>query len=140
MRMLGLLIIDIIIVIIYGIALIVMLITKASSDEIIATTAIYCIAATIVNGIVYLYPQINYFYNFNNICYVFNKTFTDELSSIKSAFQSTHDKTASLIERMNTEITSKENSIKELQYEIKEIESIKAQADNFVTNLKNILA
>lgn len=25
----------------------------------------------------------------------FNKTFTDELSSIKSAFQSTHDKTAS---------------------------------------------
>ena len=70
----------------------------------------------------------------------FNKTFTDELSSIKSAFQSTHDKTASLIERMNTKITSKENSIKELQYEIKEIESIKAQADNFVTNLKNILA
>ena len=66
----------------------------------------------------------------------FNKTFTDELSSIKSAFQSTHDKTASLIERMNTEITSKENSIKELQYEIKEIED---KADNFVTNLKNIL-
>lgn len=118
--MLELLIIDIIIVTIYGIALIVMLITKASSDEIITATAIYCIVATIVNGIVYLYPQINYFYNFNNICYVFNKTFTDELSSIKSAFQSTHDKTASLIERMNTEITSKENSIKELQYEIKE--------------------
>ena len=137
--MLGLLIIDIIIVTIYGIALIVMLITKASSDEIITATAIYCIVATIVNGIVYLYPQINYFYNFNTICYVFNKTFTDELSSIKSAFQSTHDKTASLIERMNTEITSKENSIKELQYEIKEIENIKAQADNFVTNLKNIL-
>lgn len=128
--MLELLIIDIIIVTIYGIALIVMLITKASSDEIITATAIYCIAATIVNGIVYLYPQINCFYNFNNICYVFNKTFTDELSSIKSA---------SLIERMNTEITSKENSIKELQYEIKEIEDIKAQADNFVTNLKNIL-
>lgn len=54
--MLGLLVIDIIIVIIYGIALIAMLITKASSDEIIATTAIYCIAATIVNGIIYLYP------------------------------------------------------------------------------------
>ena len=95
MTILGLLIIDIIIVIIYGIALIVMLITKASSDEIITATAIYCIAATI--------------------------------------------ETASLIERMNTEITSKENSIKELQYEIKEIEDIKAQADNFVTNLKNIL-
>ena len=30
---------------------------------------------------------------------------------------------------MNTEITSKENSIKELQYEIKEIENIKAQVD-----------
>ena len=66
----------------------------------------------------------------------FNKTFTDELSS----FQSTHDKTASLIERMNTKIASKESSIKELQNEIKDIESIKAQADNFVTNLKNILA
>lgn len=70
----------------------------------------------------------------------FNKTFTDELSSIESALQSTHDKTASLIERMNAEIASKENSIKELQYEIKEIENIKAQADNFVANLKNILA
>lgn len=70
----------------------------------------------------------------------FNKTFTDELSSIKSTFQSTHDKTASLIERMNTEIASKENSIKELQNEIKDIENIKSQADNFITNLKNILA
>lgn len=66
----------------------------------------------------------------------FNKTFTDELSSIKSA----HDKTASLIERMNTEIAAKESSIKELQDEIKDIESIKTQADNFVANLKNILA
>ena len=54
--MIGLLIIDIIIVIIYGIALITMLITKASSDEIISATAIYCIAAVIVNGIIYLYP------------------------------------------------------------------------------------
>ena len=71
---------------------------------------------------------------------IFSKTFTDELSSIKSAFQSTHDKTASLIERMNTEIASKENSIKELKNEIKDIESIKTQADNFITNLKNILA
>ena len=69
----------------------------------------------------------------------FNKTFIDELSSIKSTFQSTHDKTASLIEQMNTEITSKESSIKELQDEIKDIESIKAQADNFVANLKSIL-
>lgn len=41
---------------------------------------------------------------------IFSKTFIDELSSIKSAFQSTHDKTASLIERMNTEIASKESS------------------------------
>ena len=71
---------------------------------------------------------------------IFSKTFTDELSSIKSAFQSTHDKTVSLIERMNTEIASKESSIKELQNEIKDIESIKTQADNFVANLKNILA
>ena len=65
---------------------------------------------------------------------------SDELSNIKSTFQSTHDKTASLIERMNTEIASKENSIKELQNEIKDIENIKAQANNFVANLKNILA
>lgn len=138
--MLGLLIIDIIIVTIYGTALIVMLITKTSSDEIITATAIYCIAAIIVNGIVYLYPQINCFIILIIFVMFFNKTFADKLSSIKSTFQSTHDKTVSLIERMNTEITSKENSIKELQYEIKEIESVKAQANNFVTNLKNILA
>ena len=70
----------------------------------------------------------------------FNKTFIDELSSIKSTFQSTHDKTTSLIERMNTEIASKESSIKELQNEIKDIENIKTQADSFVANLKNILS
>ena len=33
-----------------------MLITKASSDKIITATTIYCIAATILDGIVYLYP------------------------------------------------------------------------------------
>lgn len=53
---LQLLIIDIIIAVIYGITLLVMLITKASSDEIITATTIYCIAATILNGIAYLYP------------------------------------------------------------------------------------
>lgn len=37
-------------------------------------------------------------------------------------------------------IAAKESSIKELQDEIKDIESIKTQADNFVANLKNILA
>lgn len=47
-----------------------MLIIKAPLDEIITATTIYCIAAIIVNGIVYLYPQINYFYNLNNIYYV----------------------------------------------------------------------
>lgn len=71
---------------------------------------------------------------------IFSKTFTDELSSIKSAFQSAHDKTISLIEKMNIEIASKESSIKELQNEIKDIESVKTQADNFITNLKSILA
>lgn len=39
---------------------------------------------------------------------------------------------------MNTEIAFKESSIK--KNEIKDIESIKTQADNFVANLKNILA
>ena len=53
---LRLLIIDIIIVIINYIALIAMLITEASSDEIITATAIYCITVAIVNGIIYLYP------------------------------------------------------------------------------------
>ena len=73
------------------------------------------------------------------LCFLIRLLLT-KLSSIKSTFQSTHDKTASLIERMNTEIASKESSIKELQNEIKDIENIKSQADNFITNLKNILA
>ena len=50
-----------------------MSITKASSDEIITATTIYYIAATILDGIVYLYPQINYFYNFNNAYYDFQQ-------------------------------------------------------------------
>ncbi len=44
---------------------------KASSDEIITATTIYSIASTILNGIVYLYPQIILLYNFKNIYYVF---------------------------------------------------------------------
>ena len=51
----------------------------------------------------------------------FNKTFTDELSSIKSAFQSTNDKIASLIERMNTEITSKEILLKSYSMKLKKL-------------------
>lgn len=50
------LIINIIIVIIYSITLLIMLIIKAPSDEIITATTLYCIVATIVNGIIYLYP------------------------------------------------------------------------------------
>ena len=73
------------------------------------------------------------------LCFLIRLLLTN-FSSIKSTFQSTHDKTTSLIERMNGEIASKESSIKELQNEIKDIENIKSQADNFITNLKNILA
>ena len=51
-----LLIINIIIVIIYSITLLIMLIIKAPSDKIITATILYCIVATIVNEIIYLYP------------------------------------------------------------------------------------
>jgi len=70
---------------------------------------------------------------------MFNKSFIDQLSSIKSAFQSAHDKTLSLIENMNSEIQDKETSIKELQDEIKSIEETKEQANKFITSLKSIL-
>jgi len=71
---------------------------------------------------------------------MFNKSFTDQLSSIKSAFQSAHDKTLSLIENMNSKIQDKETTIKELQDEIKSIEETKEQANKFITGLKSILA
>ena len=51
-----LLIIDIIISVICGITLLIMSITEAPSDEIITAITIYYIAATILDGIVYLYP------------------------------------------------------------------------------------
>ena len=69
----------------------------------------------------------------------FNKTFIDELSSIKSTFQSTHDKAVTLISKMNDKISEKEEEVKKIQSEIKDIENIKAQADKFVGNLKSIL-
>lgn len=69
----------------------------------------------------------------------FNKTFTDELSSIKSAFQTAHDKAVTLISKMNDKISEKEEEVKKIQSEIKDIENIKAQANKFVDNLKRIL-
>ena len=75
----------------------------------------------------------------NSLQDLFDPSFSSKLNSIQSSFQTAHDKAVTLISKMNDKISEKEEEVKEIQSEIKDIEDIKAQADNFVTNLKNIL-
>ena len=65
--------------------------------------------------------------------------FCSKLNNIQSSFQTAHDKAVSLISKMNDKISEKEEEVKKIQSEIKDIENIKAQANKFVGNLKSIL-
>ena len=66
-------------------------------------------------------------------------SFSSKLNSIQSSFQTAHDKAVTLISKMNDKISEKEEEVKKIQSEIKDIENIKAQANKFVDNLKSIL-
>lgn len=75
----------------------------------------------------------------NSLQNLFGLSFSSKLNSIQSSFQIAHDKAVALISKMNDKISEKEEEIKKIQSEIKDIENIKAQADKFVGNLKSIL-
>lgn len=66
-------------------------------------------------------------------------SFNSKLNNIQSSFQTAHDKAVVLISKMNDKISEKEEEVKKIQSEIKDIENIKAQANKFVGNLKSIL-
>lgn len=75
----------------------------------------------------------------NSLQDLFGLSFNSKLNSIQSSFQTAHDKAVVLISKMNDKISEKEEEVKKIQSEIKDIESIKAQANKFVGNLKSIL-
>ena len=75
----------------------------------------------------------------NSLQNLFGLSFSSKLNSIQSSFQTAHDKAVPLISKMNDKISEKEEEVKKIQSEIKDIENIKAQADKFVGNLKSIL-
>ena len=75
----------------------------------------------------------------NSLQNLFGLSFNSKLNNIQSSFQTAHDKAVTLISKMNDKISAKEQEIKKIQSEIKDIENIKAQADKFVGNLKSIL-
>ena len=75
----------------------------------------------------------------NSLQDLFGLSFNSKLNSIQSSFQTAHDKVVTLISKMNDKISEKEEEVKKIQSEIKDIENIKAQADKFVGNLKSIL-
>ena len=75
----------------------------------------------------------------NSLQNLFGLSFSSKLNNIQSSFQTAHDKAVFLISKMNDKISEKEEEIKKIQSEIKDIENIKAQADKFVGNLKSIL-
>ena len=76
----------------------------------------------------------------NSLQNLFGLSFSSKLNNIQSSFQTAHDKAISLIYKMNDKISEKEEEVKKIQSEIKDIENIRAQANKFVGNLKNILA
>lgn len=75
----------------------------------------------------------------NSLQNLFGLSFSAKLNNIQSSFQTVHDKTVTLISKMNDKISEKEEEVKKIQSEIKDIENIKAQANKFVGNLKSIL-
>lgn len=75
----------------------------------------------------------------NSLQNLFGLSFSSKLNNIQSSFQTAHDKVVSLISKMNDKISEKEEEVKKIQSEIKDIENIKAQANKFVGNLKSIL-
>lgn len=75
----------------------------------------------------------------NSLQNLFDLSFSAKLNNIQSSFQTAHDKAATLISKMNDKISEKEEEVKKIQSEIKDIENIKAQANKFVGNLKSIL-
>ena len=75
----------------------------------------------------------------NSLQDLFGLSFNSKLNNIQSSFQTAHDKAVVLISKMNDKISEKEEEVKKIQSEIKDIENIKAQANKFVGNLKNIL-
>lgn len=75
----------------------------------------------------------------NSLQDLFGLSFNSKLNNIQSSFQTAHDKAVVLISKMNDKISEKEEEVKKIQSEIKDIENIKAQANKFVDNLKSIL-
>jgi predicted nucleic acid-binding Zn-ribbon protein len=75
----------------------------------------------------------------NSLQDLFGLSFNSKLNNIQSSFQTAHDKAVVLISKMNDKISEKEEEVKKIQSEIKDIENIKAQANKFVGNLKSIL-
>ena len=75
----------------------------------------------------------------NSLQNLFGLSFSSKLNNIQSSFQTAHDKAVVLISKMNDKISEKEEEVKKIQSEIKDIENIKAQANKFVGNLKSIL-
>lgn len=75
----------------------------------------------------------------NSLQNLFGLSFSSKLNNIQSSFQTAYDKAVTLISKMNDKISEKEEEVKKIQSEIKDIENIKAQANKFVGNLKSIL-
>lgn len=75
----------------------------------------------------------------NSLQDLFGLSFSSKLNSIQSSFQTAYDKAVTLISKMNDKISEKEEEVKKIQSEIKDIKNIKAQANKFVDNLKSIL-
>ena len=75
----------------------------------------------------------------NSLQDLFGLSFNSKLNNIQSSFQTAHDKAVVLISKMNDKISEKEEEVKKIQSEIKDIENIKAQANKFVGNFKSIL-
>ena len=75
----------------------------------------------------------------NSLQNLFGLSFNSKLNNIQSSFQTAHAKAVTLISKMNDKISEKEEEVKKIQSEIKDIENIKAQANKFVGNLKSIL-
>lgn len=75
----------------------------------------------------------------SNATTVAKESYADRLGSIKSMFQTAHNKASALYDEMQKEIEAKKAQVTAINEQIKEISVTQAETNKFMTNLEKFI-
>lgn len=75
----------------------------------------------------------------SNATTVAKESYADRLGSIKSMFQTAHNKASALYDEMQKEIEAKKAQVTAINEQIKEIGVTQAETNKFMTNLEKFI-